>query len=380
VRVDRLVLRQFRNIKSIDFKPGQILNFFVGDNAQGKTSLIEGIFHISTLRSFRTATTHDLIQFNHEAAQLEAHVSSIRGKSTAKDLKVRIHKGHRQLTLNDKIVSPKQFIGQIKTVVFSPESLAAIKSGPDLRRELVDQAVFQISSEAPIAQSRFSKALRQRNACLRQIKTGLITPKKGRAILESLEEGYLSAATELTYLRLKFLRDILPHTQQTLSQILGEKTSLDFAYESHDQPWNERNLEAIYGRLKGELEDSTRRVAEDALGVSLSGPHRHDLSFLFNGNDSRIFCSQGQQRALILSFKIAEIVYHGKAFESYPLLLLDDVLSEFDEKKRRFLVDFLRSYEAQTFLTTTDHTQVLQGCSVFHIEAGQLKEKSGHEI
>jgi len=373
VRVDRLSFRQFRNITEIDFTPGPVLNYFVGDNAQGKTSIIEGIFHISTLRSFRTATTLDLIQRGHESAQLEAHVSSISGKTSQKNLKVRLSKGHRQLTLNEKQVSPSKFVGQVRTVVFSPESLGAIKFGPDLRRELVDQAVYQISSEAPLAFTRFSKALRQRNACLKQIKMGLIVPNKGRGILESLDAGFLQAATEITFLRLRFLDTILPHAQETLSLIMGEKCSLEFAYESHDEPWKERNLEAIHQRLKDEILDSSRRISEEALGVTLTGPHRHDLSFLFNGNDSRIFCSQGQQRALILSFKIAEIVYHGKAFESYPLLLLDDVLSEFDEKKRRFLVDFLRAHNAQTFLTTTDHTQVLQGCSVFHVEAGRLK-------
>ena len=126
-------------------------------------------------------------------------------------------------------------------------------------------------------------------------------------------------------------------------------------------------------RIKTEISAENIRIAEEVLGITLAGPHRHDLNFLFNGKDSKIYCSQGQQRALILSFKMAEIVYHDQAFGSCPLLLLDDVLSEFDENKRRYLVDFLRTSRAQTFLTTTDRTQLAwPECSEFQMDGGRL--------
>jgi recombinational DNA repair ATPase RecF len=151
---------------------------------------------------------------------------------------------------------------------------------------------------------------------------------------------------------------IFVKTEAILGKITGEAVTLKFQYQSGQKPWTQRGLKEIQGRLCDELLAPDRVRAEVATGITLTGPHRHDLSFLFNGNDSRIFCSQGQQRALILAFKIAEIVYHSEAFGSYPLLLLDDVLSEFDESKRRFLIEFLQSNEAQTFLTTTDQSHL----------------------
>ena len=194
----------------------------------------------------------------------------------------------------------------------------------------------------------------------------------GQRLLEGIDESYIVAASKLIFARLFFLGELYPFFNEVLSQILGTKSEAQVLYKSADEPWSLTTEEQARRRLRDELNDSIRRVAEESLGATLTGPHRHDISILFNGNDSRFFCSQGQQRALILAFKIAEIMYHRKAFESYPLLLLDDVLSEFDEKKRGFLIEFLRNNEAQTFLTTTDQTQAPNGSSLFKIKEGMI--------
>jgi DNA replication and repair protein RecF len=379
VRLKRLRLSHFRNIANVDFEPTDALNFFVGDNAQGKTSLIEGIFFLSTLRSFRTTKTVDLIQTGEPAFQLEANVdtkSAFPQKNPQTlDLKIRAGTVERKVWLNGKATTASKFAGRLKVVVFSPESLSAIKSGPEARRELVDTAVFQISEQGAVAQAQFARALRQRNAALKQIRDGQISPQKGRQVIESLDLGFVNLAAEVTTERLKLLDEIFVLQQEVLSSILGHKIDLKFTYPSGGREWTQRGLDQVRARLIAELDDPTRRATEEALGVTLTGPHRHDLAFLFNGNDSRIFCSQGQQRALILAFKIAEIVYHSKVFASHPLLLLDDVLSEFDEQKRRFLIDFLRKHDAQTFLTTTDSTQALQGCSICRVTAGRIENE-----
>jgi DNA replication and repair protein RecF len=370
VRLSKLSLRQFRNLTHLEFEPGPVLNVIYGDNAQGKTSILEAIYFLSTLSSFRTGKVSDLIQFETGAFQLSGQLAG-RKQMPPLDLKVRVDNGQRVTSVNEKAVSSRQFVSQLKTVIFSPESLGAIKFGPDQRRTLIDQAVFQLLGTAAEAQMSFSRALKQRNACLKQLRDGEIDLKQGHALLESLDEVFLKAAAEVTFYRLQFLDDILPQMQEILCKIIGQQCMLDVLYESGEKAWTERSFEAVSARLREELEAPTRRVAEVALGSTLTGPHRHDITLLFNENDSRIYCSQGQQRALILSFKMAETVYHSKVFESFPLLLLDDVLSEFDEKKREFLIEFLRANEAQTFLTTTDQARFLQGCS-FRIEAGQI--------
>ena len=371
MRLAKLSLRQFRNIQDLEISPGPSLNFLVGDNAQGKTSILESIYFLSTLKSFRPAKLLDLTKSGFESFQVEAEISSDL-KDRVQRVKVRVQGLQKRLLVDEKPVIASKFRSNLRVVIFSPDSLAAVKYGPELRRELIDQAFFQISTKAGDAQEEYGRALRQRNACLKQIKNGLIDLGQGRKILESLEPGFLRLASEVTFYRLELLDALRENVIEIISQIMGTTVNIAFAYESDDRIWSERDYSSIQSRLERSLKDEAKRKNEEVLGLSLVGPHRHDLSFIFNNADSRIYCSQGQQRALILSFKMAEIVYHGKAFVSHPLLLLDDVLSEFDEAKRRYLVDFLSAHEAQTFLTTTDRTLILEGCPCFQIKAGKL--------
>ncbi len=371
MKVSRIKIRQFRNLQSIEVVPDKILNVLVGDNGQGKTSFVEALYYLSTLKSFRTGKTSDLVQKDQNGFLIEADVQT--SSNLGMTLNVRVVDKVRTLFLNEKPTSSSKFATKLRAVVFSPESLASIKSGPEARRDLIDQAAYQLSERAAQAQRDFSRALRQRNACLKQVKNGELTPEMGEDILGSLEYNFLSTGAEVIEERLLLLDKIFPKIDGILEKITGVKDSLKFSYQSGQRPWIERKKDKILDRLRHELNSVERRHAERSSGVTLTGPHRHDVSFLFNENDSRIFCSQGQQRAFILAFKIAEIVYHSEAFGSYPLLLLDDVLSEFDEHKRRFLIEFLRNNEAQTFLTTTDQTHFLKDSRVFQVEAGRVQ-------
>jgi len=370
VRVTGLKIRQFRNLNEVEVIPEKGLNVLVGDNAQGKTSFIEALYYLSTLRSFRTGKTADLIQKNQNGFLVQGQVESEGHLDLS--LEARVVEKARKLTLNEKPATASSFVTKLRTVVFSPESLESIKSGPEARRELIDQAVFQTSEVAATAQRDYSRVLRQRNACLKSVKTGEFSPEVGEDILQSLESHFLAAGVAVIDERLKFLDRLFKKIERKLEKITGEAAAINFTYQSSHMTWAERKKDELFDRLRGELNSKERRHAERSTGVTLTGPHRHDITFLFNGNDSRIFCSQGQQRAVILAFKIAEIVYHSEAFGSYPLLLLDDVLSEFDEGKRRFLIEFLKNSEAQTFLTTTDQTHFLKGSRVFHVRAGQV--------
>jgi DNA replication and repair protein RecF len=372
VRSTKLIIRQFRNIADVTLTPHPILNLLLGDNGQGKTSLIEALYYLSTLRSFRTGQTADLIQIGKDGFLLEAEFEE---KDVQNHLKIKIEEKKRKLILNEKPVGASRFTANLRTVVFSPESLGSIKSGPESRRELIDQATFQISERAALAQIAFSKALRQRNSCLRQIRDGEIPSMQGLGILESLDPLYIHAASEVIDERLIFLEKIFGKIEEIFNKITGETSSVTYAYKSSRGNWDLRHFIEIQNRLRDELMSFDRRASEMAAGVTLTGPHRHEINFVFNGNDSRIFCSQGQQRAVILAFKIAEIVYHNEAFHSYPILLLDDVLSEFDDRKRNFLIEFLKNNEAQTFLTTTDQIQIFRGSKIFDVTAGKISSR-----
>jgi DNA replication and repair protein RecF len=374
VRISQLKIRNFRNLSDINLKPNKILNILVGDNGQGKTSLIEGIFFLSALKSFRTGKVTDLVQHNQNGFLIDGRVETETAVSSI-DLKIKIEDKARKLFVNEKPTTASNFISKLRTVVFSPESLASIKLGPEARRDLVDHGVIQISEDAAKGHLEFLRVLRQRNACLKQIRDGDLAIGSGEDILESLDPLFLNAATTVTAERLKFLDYLFSKIENLLEEITGESNTLQFSYKSSKGPWLERTNSELLHRLRDELKSLDRVQAERSAGVTLTGPHRHDVTFLFNGNDSRIYCSQGQQRAVILAFKIAEIVYHSETFGSYPLLLLDDVLSEFDETKRRFLIELLCKNEAQTFLTTTDHNHYLEGSAVFTVDAGRVSPK-----
>ena len=248
MRLTKLSLRQFRNIRELEMVPGNILNLLVGDNAQGKTSILESIFYLSTLKSFRPGKTGDLIQSGEECFQIEAIVKKS-GDLNSLSLKVRAEHGQRKFFLNDKPVPASKFISQMRVVVFSPDSLAAIKYGPDLRRELIDQAVFQISTKAAQAQIDFVRALRQRNSCLKQMKQGLLDMGQGRDIIESLNPSFLRLATDVTFYRLELLDSMASAMKEILSQIMGSETEVRFVYESDEKPWLERGYSAIHERL-----------------------------------------------------------------------------------------------------------------------------------
>ncbi|MCC6277300.1 MAG: DNA replication and repair protein RecF [Oligoflexia bacterium] len=370
--VDQIQLRNFRNLRDIHLCFSPKLNLIFGDNGQGKTSLVEALHFVSGFRSFRGAKLTDLITKNEHQALIDLKL-----KEGDQDIWVRLHlfEHSKKLWINEKLTPPGKFRGKMRCIVFSPDSIAAIKYGPELRRELVDEACAQIWDEAKDTLHDFQRALKQRNALLRQIKEGLIDAQNGQRLLEAIDEVYVNKSAEIIHFRLRLLTDLQPQIQEILHQLhRPSEATFAFQYMSQERPWMELDLKAVHGRIEAEIKDMERRAIEVHMGTTITGPHRHDIKLLFNGNDSRIFCSQGQQRGLILAFKIAEIMYHRTTFGSYPLLVLDDVLSEFDEKKRRYLINFLSSCEAQTFLTSTDSESSLIGGSRFELSAGRVND------
>jgi DNA replication and repair protein RecF len=212
-----------------------------------------------------------------------------------------------------------------------------------------------------------------RNRVLKDYKRGL-TPR-GQAIdlLESIDPLFLPLAAEITVARLEALRALHDDFSRAVQFVL-ERNDVDISVEyviskQNALLWKRSDLLSAMHKRGLEL-----REQELESGLSLVGPQRHDIRLLFTGKDSRFFCSQGQQRALILSFKMAQILYHYKTYQVYPFLLLDDVLSELDPIRRANLVKFLRDIPAQIFLTTTDLSFSMdfgdRGINVFHIDDG----------
>lgn len=367
-----LRLKDYRNFANVrlSFSPG--LNILIGDNGQGKTNLLESLYVISQGDSFRFGDNSTLIRHGSSEALIEADLER---KELEYKIRVGLLKSRKNFTVNDKKTTSLEIRKVFPTVIFSPESLSAIKEGADLRRELVDDFLISHHPKNSVLIAEYRKALRSRNRLLREFLEDGVDQRRLLAVLESLDVTFLRLASELTEARLEALRAIQPELTRAFQSLVHD-SSVDISVEyvvsgENAGIWKRSEIDAAIRQRAQEL-----RAAELSSGVSLVGPHKHDITFLYNQKDSRFYCSQGQQRALILSFKMAQIVYHWRVHGTYPVLMLDDVLSELDSTKRAALILFLNEIKTQVFLTTTDLTLpehfTMEKSSVIRIAKGLI--------
>jgi DNA replication and repair protein RecF len=392
MQVNWLSLVNFRNFESekIIFNPH--LNIILGENGQGKTNIIEAIYLLTEGESFRYAKNENLIRLHTASTDsneptlfpTEMNFAFIRSEIKDRDLSykaaMRISNSKKELQVNDKPTTHSK-LKNFSSVLFSPESLNIIKESSEERRALADQLVKQTTQNGGVVIQEFKKVLKTRNRLLKDLLEQKINIQIGRDTLESLNISYLKLAAELTFLRLCVLNEIKPEVEKQLHHIHNSSINqgfknFDFKYMISELDHKSSNLEKIIFFMKKRMQEL--ELAELKSGVSLVGPHKHDISFVYNGNDSRFYCSQGQQRSIILAYKMAQIVYHHKVHGFYPLLLLDDVLSELDLSKQESLISTLNQTETQTFVSTTDVSLLsklsMNNANVFNIRNGQIVE------
>ena len=324
----------------------------VGENGQGKTNIIESIYFITKGRSFRPGKNDSFIKKGGSVKDASLR-AIIKGQGRQDEVNLKFIENKRNFEVNKKRISSVKISKAYSNVLFSPESLSALKEGPEERRLLVDDfLVSHLPTKASVI-SDYKKCVRSRNRVLKNFKQGSFSEEECQNLLESLNPIFLELGTQLTLSRIESLKELNQFLVKGFEQITKGKNvdiSVDYLISSKTAlHWGKKQ---IYNALHDRL--SALRNLELAAGLTLVGPHKHDIKFLYQKEDSRYYCSQGQQRALILSFKMAQIMYHYTAYGEYPILLLDDVLSELDEPKRRNLIGFLRKIDSQIFITTTD--------------------------
>lgn len=371
MRVKSLRLKNFRNFDDIQVNFADRLNIFIGQNGQGKSNLLEAITLLILNDSFRYADNDNLIKFNQTASNLDALLEN---NGLDYHIKLQVLKSRKHVTWNDKKVSHNSIRQKFSCVVFSPESLSFIKEASDERRSLVDEAVISVDPLGDQIVGDFKKALKTRNKILRDFSEGLTSKNQVSDLLASLEPIYVRLATALTTTRLNLLRNMHQEIQESMQFISKKPVDISVEYLISRENHLNRSPEEVNDAIRQRL--SELRDAELASGTSLVGPHKHEIVFLYDQKDSRFYCSQGQQRALILSFKMAQIVYHRRVHGTFPILLLDDVLSELDVVKRGALIEFLHNTQTQIFLTTTDlhlpEEMNMSESKVFEVKEGRI--------
>jgi DNA replication and repair protein RecF len=374
-----LTLRNFRNFSQVSLEFSPKVNIFLGNNGQGKTNLLEALHVLSLGSSFRYAENENLIQHSALEAHLKAKI--IQGEFDY-EVQISILKSRKNILIQGKKATTLDLEKRFPAVIFSPESLAAIKEGADQRRQLVDQFLVSFNSQNTDLIYDFKKCLKTRNRLLKDANLGETQKKQAMQVLESLNPTFIRLGTELSHQRIKSLRAILPEFNNSMHNI-SRRSNVDISVEylisgENAFGFSQQQIEFCLQKRLKELSST-----ELASGTSLVGPQKHDIRFLYDENDSRFYCSQGQQRALILSFKMAQIVYHRSTHGAYPVLLLDDVLSELDSVKREALISFLVGIDTQIFITTTDldlPTNIgKEKCSVIHVTEGVINDDRAHE-
>ncbi|MFZ4404854.1 MAG: DNA replication/repair protein RecF [Pseudobdellovibrionaceae bacterium] len=368
----KLKLKNFRNLQDVSVEFSEGLNVLIGNNGQGKTNFIESLFFATQGETFRPGDSKNLVRLGEQAAFIYTQVAH---QNLRHDIEVKISLEKTEYYLNQKKTTKAQLMKTFCAVVFSPESLSCIKESAEQRRNLIDESLVSFKKSNTDIISEFKKIYKMRNKMLKQHLEGQILAKELNHYLDSIEDLYVEKCMALTLSRLELLQNIKKDFNSAMQYISqNEKQELLTEYLISSQAFTLENTDLIKETVQKRLIEL--RPAEISSGISLVGPHKHEIRFLYDQKDSRFFCSQGQQRAIILSFKMAQVMYHRKAYGDYPVLMLDDVLSELDQIKREALVSFLHDIKTQIFVTTTDlslpQSFHMDGIAVKTVQQGQL--------
>ncbi len=360
--LETLQLKHFRNYNQLDIEFHQGLNIFLGENAQGKTNIIESIYFLALTRSHRTRTDKDLLQFQEKELSIHGLLHRTSGSIP---LDINLTERGRVTKINHlKQAKLSNYIGQMNVVLFAPEDLQLIKGAPVLRRKFIDVELGQIKPLYLSDLSNYHHVLKQRNSYLKAAE------KIDMDFLSVLDHQLADYGSRVIQHRLDFLKKLEKFGNEKVRDISNHKEKLTIDYQSSISFTEPVNL---VDKFLTELEKSRKRdLFKKNTGV---GPHRDDIAFFINDMNAH-YGSQGQHRSLVLSLKLAEIELMREVTREYPILLLDDVMSELDNSRQLKLLETITD-TIQTFITTTslDHLQQLpDSLKIFRVNNGKIVE------
>ncbi|TWS94540.1 DNA replication/repair protein RecF [Streptococcus sp. sy018] len=361
--LQNLTLKNFRNYQDCQVQFSPHLNIFLGQNAQGKTNFLEAIYFLALTRSHRTRSDKDLICFNCDTVKLTGDLQKL---TSSVNLDIQLSSKGRTIKVNhlkqDRLSS---YIGTMTIVLFAPEDLQLVKGSPSLRRKFLDIDLGQIKPIYLADLAQYNHVLKQRNSYLKT------TKQIDRDFLAVLDDQLVHFGSRVIKQRLDFTKQLEQEANKHHTLISNDLERLTISYQSSFKFDHVNHLEDCF---RQELLDSRERdLFKKNTGL---GPHRDDLQFFINDMPAS-FGSQGQHRSLILSLKMAEINLIKKVTGDFPILLLDDVMSELDNYRQTKLLEGIDK-DVQTFITTTslDHLSHLpEDMTIFDIHAGNIQNK-----
>lgn len=366
--VESITLKNYRNYEHLTLTFDKKINVIIGENAQGKTNLMEAIYVLAFTKSYRTSRDKELIRWDEEYGKIEGRIFKrnryfpLEVLFTTKGKKAKFnHIEQRKLS---------DYIGSLNVVMFAPEDLNLVKGSPQERRRFIDMEIGQIQPIYIYHLNQYQKILKERNALLKELQRHRQTDL---TMLSIYTEKLIEHAQIIVEKRFLFLEKLRKWASQIHKGISRGLEDLVIEYESRvdvSETMDSEKIGLVY-------EEHFQRIQEKEIerGTTLIGPHRDDLIFYVNGKNVQHFGSQGQQRTTALSLKLAEIELIYEETGEYPVLLLDDVLSELDDHRQSHLLNTIQG-KVQTFVTTTSVDgiahETLNQAVIFHIHDGQL--------
>ena len=405
MKINSIILENFRNYKNLELDFDESRNIIVGENAQGKTNLVEAIYMTAFARSFRTNNSADMIMFGESSARVSTDITS---EEIDKNINIVIRSdGKKMIKKDGKVISKTtELLNNVVVIIFSPDDLRIIKDSPDRRRAFINRELSQMRPRYYELLKRYNDALKQKNALLKgyfNVKKKTFTRADNISLNDALNSGFGSldgmapgeggrsiydnsrrynedmldvfdhqladAAYELIRYRREFVEMLSDEAGEITKKISGGREDLKIEYKTTcDYVTAPEGREILYKQFYH------HRDKDIYNGSQTLGPHRDDIAFYINGKDAKKYGSQGQQRTIALSLKLAEIRIARQLLDESPVLLLDDVLSELDLDRQRFLVNEID--DVQLFITSAElNDEVirdLRGGTLFRIEEGTV--------
>lgn len=356
-------LKNFRNYENQEIRFSSGINVLQGQNGHGKTNVLEGIYYLLTGKSYRVHREQELARWGEN----EFHLY---GDFLVRNRRLRLESHYRDKKKSIKINQVpckklSEYVGTINVVFFSPDDLVMVKGGPAERRRFLDLHIAQIHSRHVHLLNAYNKVLQQKNALLRSHAQGM---KKDQ--IELWNEQLVEFGSQIMRNRWEYTGLLSKKSQEIYGQLSSGEELLTMNYIALGKNNLEEALESFPKMLIEKMPSEIERQ------MVLVGPHRDDLSFQLNRRSARLYGSQGQQRSIVLSLKLAELEVIQQEKGEYPLLLLDDVLSELDTFRREYLLRFVQTLSQTIITMTTAESPITQITSLFQVDKGQIERKS----
>jgi len=367
MKIQNLNLKNFRNYNKLDISFNDKLNIIIGNNAQGKTNILEAIYYLSITKPISINNDKSIIMRDKEGTSISTVVVD---KNSSNKLTVNVTNNGKKLLINsNEIKKHSDFIGKLKVILFTPDSLGIIKEGPGNRRRFLNIEISQLYVRYINILNEFNVILKQRNEYLKIIREG----NYNKEYMNILNEKFISLSIDIYKYRKKFI-DLLNRYIGSIFKDISSYEGLSLRYITNIDLSDMNNIEKV---LMEKIDAGFNR--DVVYGSTLIGPHRDDFSFILEDNDLLLYGSQGQLKMAVLALKLAEIEVFKDICGENPVILLDDLFSELDINKRNKVINYLNK-DMQTIITTTDLSNVdeeyINNSYIFEIENGAVIYKN----